>query len=64
MADSIRDPPAENTDFQELEDGEDLLLESAAAREVRGRVGCRAGGGGALLQVDRGVRRSCGLQSS
>uniref|UniRef100_A0A667WW62 Sorting nexin-2 n=1 Tax=Myripristis murdjan TaxID=586833 RepID=A0A667WW62_9TELE len=33
MADTARDPPPEQTDFQELEDGEDLFPEPAAAPE-------------------------------
>lgn len=37
MADTARDPPPEHTDFQELEDGEDLFPEPAATQEVRRR---------------------------
>lgn len=37
MADSARDPPPEHTDFQELEDAEDLFPEPATTQEVRGR---------------------------
>ncbi|XP_044053513.1 sorting nexin-2 isoform X2 [Siniperca chuatsi] len=33
MADTARDPPPEHTNFHELEDGEDLFLEPAAAQE-------------------------------
>lgn len=37
MADIARDPPPEHTDFQELEDAEDLFLEPADRQEVRRR---------------------------
>lgn len=37
MADTARDSPPEHTDFQELEDGEDLFPEPAATQEVRKR---------------------------
>ncbi len=35
MADTDRDPTPEHTDFQELEDGEDLFPEPTATQEVR-----------------------------
>ncbi|XP_068166024.1 sorting nexin-2 isoform X1 [Antennarius striatus] len=34
MADTARDPPLENTDFHELEDGEDLFPEPSATQET------------------------------
>lgn len=37
MADTSRDAPPLHTDFQELEDGEDLFPEPTAAQEVRRR---------------------------
>lgn len=47
MADTAaRDPPPERTDFQELEDGEDLFPEPAATQEVRRAEEVEEGGGG------------------
>lgn len=37
MADTARDPPPDRTDFQELEDGEDLFPEPGNTQEVRRR---------------------------
>lgn len=37
MADTARDPPPLHTDFQEVEDGEDLFPEPSATLEVRRR---------------------------
>lgn len=53
MADTARDPPPESTDFQELEDGEDLFPEPAATQEVRKREEVIKGGRGELWQADK-----------
>lgn len=37
MADTARDAPPEQTDFHELEDGEELFPEPATTQEVRRR---------------------------
>lgn len=53
MADTARDPPPESTDFQELEDGEDLFPEPAATQEVRKREEVIKGGRGELWQAGK-----------
>lgn len=56
MADTARDPPPEQTDFEELEDGEDLFPEPAATLEVRRRrreEEVMKGGRGELWQAGR-----------
>lgn len=58
MADTARDPPPESTDFQELEDGEDLFPEPAATQEVRKREEVIKGGRGELWQAGKAGRQA------
>ena len=60
MADTARDPAPESTDFQELEDGEDLFPEPAASQEVRKREEVIKGGRGELWQAGRQTGRQAG----
>jgi len=53
MADTARDPPPELSDFQEVQDGEDLFPEPSATLEVRGG----GGGGGEGGEGGEGGRR-------
>lgn len=45
MADTASHPPPERTDFQELEDAEDLFSDPAVTQEVRWRTGFKGGQG-------------------